>query len=99
MIIEWFPCLWQIQFYCFVSIILHVAQHWIAEAAHAVHWVTDFGFVLWGGDMTAEVHLLQLEDILELLDAFLALGDGAEEMLGLLLFLGHLLEELLLHAC
>ena len=48
------------------------------------------------GDVAAEVHLLELDDVFELFDAFVSCGEAFDHLFDLPFLLADLVEELLL---
>ena len=72
-----------------------VAHHGVPEAALAQLRVLDLGLVLGTRNVAAEVHFLQLDDVLQLLDLLLFGVYQAGQALVVLFFLGQLLQQLL----
>ena len=61
-----------------------------------MHGFSDLGAVLRVGDVAAEVHLLELDDVFELLDALVSCSEAFDHFFDLPFLLADLVEELLL---
>ncbi len=96
MLVKRLPCLWKLKINCPV-VVRVVAQHRVPQTAVTVQWIFYLWLVLRARNVTAEVHLLQLDQLLELLYFSLLEANLSHQVFIVLILLSQLFVKLLLH--